>query len=169
MIIPRLLATAGRRSIEGSYGGYGRQSSQGYSQPSGQSYGQQGYGGYSQGTESSSAPYNQGGYGSSYGQSQSVTVTAAAVSPQAVVSSREEGAVGDRVMLMVAVEAKVEDTEAVEDRVEDMEVVESNNIPLSMEGALTASLPVTVHLHHTALDSRISIDKEEDTVRMPHP
>uniref|UniRef100_A0A8C2CVK8 FUS RNA binding protein n=1 Tax=Cyprinus carpio TaxID=7962 RepID=A0A8C2CVK8_CYPCA len=52
------------------YGGYGGQSSQSYSQPSGQNYSQQSYGGYNQNSESSSA-YNQGGYSSSYGQSQS--------------------------------------------------------------------------------------------------
>lgn len=53
-----------------SYGGYGGQSSQSYSQPPGQNYSQQSYGGYNQNAESSSAP-NQGGYSSSYGQSQS--------------------------------------------------------------------------------------------------
>ncbi|KAL6488842.1 hypothetical protein MHYP_G00025830 [Metynnis hypsauchen] len=145
-------------------GGYGSQPlSQGYNQLS-QSYSSGGY-------SSSSQPPQGGGYNQ---QSSIIGIQPATVLPPASSHSygsssqssgygqqQGEGAMGDRVVVLVVAEAKVEDTEAVEDRVGDMEIVEGNNIPVSMEGALTASYPVTVHLHHKAMDSRISIDEED--------
>lgn len=74
-----------------------------------------------------------------------------------------------RAVVMVAVEGREEDMEAAEDQVGDTEVVEGNSIPPSMEEDLTVSLLATVHLQLKAMDSRASMDREEGTVRIPHP
>lgn len=94
---------------------------------------------------------------------------AAAVSHQVMGRSRvevvveEEEAMQDKAVVIVAVEGREEDMEAVEHQVGDMEEVEGNSILPSMEGGLTVSPPATVHLHLKAMD------KEEGTIRIPHP
>lgn len=100
---------------------------------------------------------------------------AVAVSRQVMGHSRveeeeeeEEGAMEDKVVVMVAVEGRVEDMEAVEDQVGGTEEVEGNSIPPSPEGDLTVSPQITVHLHLKAMDSRANLGREEDTIRIPH-